>query len=81
MDIKQQIRTLITEELLDDPNLPFDDETSLFRGKVLDSINLISLIDLLEQAFDIKISPRELSADSMDSIDNIAAFVSNKISK
>lgn len=81
MPTYEQIKTFIEDELLADADIDIENDTSLFRDQLLDSLNLLSLISFLEKTFSIKISPSEVSIDNMDSIDHMAAFIEKKQSK
>jgi len=71
------IKKLITEEFLDE-DVSINDDTSLFRGSILDSVDLVQLVSLLEETFDISISPREILPANFDTLTAIEAFVIKK---
>lgn len=78
MSADEQIKDFIKDELLADADTNIENDTSLFRDKILDSLNLLSLIFFLEKNFSIKISPSEVSFENIDTIDRMAAFVEKK---
>ena len=78
MSNKQKILSNIIDNLLDDPDTEIDENTSLFRDQVLDSLNLIALINYLESEFSIKIAASEVNIDNFDTILAIDAFISSK---
>lgn len=43
-----------------DPTIDYEKETSLIDGKVLDSLQIITLVTEISKAFDINISPKYL---------------------
>ncbi|MCK5614410.1 acyl carrier protein [Candidatus Pacearchaeota archaeon] len=73
-----QIIDFITEELLDEDDIVIKKETSLFQDRVLDSLNLLSLIAFLEKKFDIKIASSEINYENLDSVANILKFLECK---
>lgn len=77
MKINQQLKKFVLENLTDG-KVNIDDDSSLFRDKILDSLSLVSLITYLEKTFSFKISPSEISMENLDSINKISSFVSKK---
>lgn len=75
MDIKKTVKDFIEDEFLDDD---IDYETSLFKDNILDSLNLLSLVSFLEKTFNIKIKASEINYENLDSIENMASFLSRK---
>ncbi len=57
------------------PDLDFESEKSLVTGKLLDSLDIISLVQELDDEFDIKIKPAHLIPENFNSLDAIAALV------
>lgn len=53
--------------------------TSLFEGRVLDSMHLSELIDFVETKFKIRVSPSEINFRNLDSVQNITRFVASKL--
>ena len=80
MSKKEDIINFIKEDLLDDPDKELDLETSLFEERLLDSLNLITLITHLEKTYGIKITPAEVNIDNLDSVGKMLAFLERKIS-
>jgi len=78
MSRSQGILEFIRDELLDDDDVEIDAETSLFQNRLLDSLNLLSLVHHLEETFGIKISPSEISIDNLDSVSLIEGFLGRK---
>lgn len=51
------------------------DSQSLVTDGLLDSLDIISLITELEEAFDIEIDPEDVMSENFESIDAITALV------
>lgn len=49
--------------------------TSLFKGGVLSSLDLVALLAFLEDEFKIKIPSAEIDFSNFDSVERMAAFV------
>ena len=75
----EQIRQYILDEMLEDGDIEITDSTSLFRERLLDSLNLLRLIDYLESSAKIKIASSEIALENIDSIDLIVRFIAGKI--
>jgi acyl carrier protein len=53
-------------------------DAPLFSSGLLDSFNLVDLIEHLEQTANIRITPGEISLENLDTLDRMAAFVTRK---
>lgn len=65
------------KEILEDirPDLDFEAEKELVTGKLLDSLDIISLVQELGDEFDIKVKPAHLIPENFNSLDAIVALV------
>ena len=77
--IKDQLR----EYLLDELNLPLQaeelkDDTLLITDRIMDSISSLMLVEYLEKTFNISFEPHEVTAEHLDSLNIIEAFVHQK---
>ena len=71
------ILEFIREEAdLDDGEV--DEDTSLFRDQLLDSMNLTSLIAFLEEEFEIKVKPMDIVYENLDSVNHMLAYIARK---
>jgi acyl carrier protein len=78
MDAKKLI-SLINNEFFDQLNgKEVKEGDSLFRSSRLDSLMLVRLISLLEESYDIQISPREIVPANFDTAGNILNFLKIK---
>lgn len=78
--IKQQVRAYILDNLLmGHTGAVFGDADSFIEHHVLDSTGFLELITHLEQSFGIRIADEEMVPENLDSLDNIEAFVSHKL--
>jgi acyl carrier protein len=75
----EQIRQYIVDEMLEDADIEITNSTSLFQERVLDSLNLLRLIDYLESSAKIKIASSEIALENIDSIDLIVTFIAGKM--
>lgn len=76
--LKQTIRSYITDNFLFGTDSGLDDTASLLDNGVIDSTGVLELVGFLEKQFAVKINDEELLPENLDSIANMAAFLSQK---
>jgi len=80
-ETKQKLRSYILENyLFTDDDSALNDEDSLLDLGIIDSTGIMELIVYLEQDFDIKVKDEEMIPENLDSVDNISAYISQKLS-
>jgi len=74
-----ELRQFIVEAFLfgDSGGLPADHESFMDTG-IIDSTGMLEVVMFLEQNFDIRVEDHELIPENLDSLANLAAFVSRK---
>lgn len=79
--IEQTVKDYLLEEFLPgaDPS-DLTESTPLISGGVLDSLATVKLVAFLEERYRVTIEPHEASVDYLDTIPQIAALVSAKLS-
>ena len=77
-DIEQPIVEYISAMVAETGGAPVDRETRLLEVGLLDSINLVKLVQFLEERFEIGIPDTEIRAELFESPANIAAYVSQR---
>jgi acyl carrier protein len=77
-DIEQPIIEYISAMVAETGGAPVNRETPLLEAGLLDSINLVKLVQFLEERFKISIPDTEIRADLFESPANIAAYVSQR---
>ena len=80
MDIEQQVRQFIVENMKSElpPNLTAD--YRLIDNGVLDSMAMFEVIAFIENSYGIEVDDADLSADNFETTRSIAALVSRKSS-
>ena len=60
-------------EILSDlhPEVDFTTETGLIDNKVLDSFDIVSLVDAIESEFDVQISGMDVIPENFNSVESI----------
>lgn len=59
--------------------IPLTGETSLFEGRLLDSIRLVELITFIEKKFSVRVAPLEIVLENFDSADRMATYLVSKL--
>ena len=79
-EIKNTLREYIREQfdIGDDPD--FTDDVHLFDEGFVDSFNAVEIIHFVEETFNIKITQRDITLYPMNTIEEIAEVISEKIS-
>lgn len=57
------------------PDVDFEKEKALVDNEILDSFDIISLVQELDEEFDITIKPADLIPDNFNSVEAICALV------
>ena len=79
-EIKAAVKTYILEEFLPGENPDaLTEETPLITGGVLDSISTVKLVDFLENRFGVSFEAHEMSADYLDTLDQITQVIESKL--
>ncbi len=78
MNVQQQVRRFVLENFyVSDPSEVADDTLLVTTGFV-DSTGMLEVITFLEEEFEIRIADDETTAENLESIERIAAFVERK---
>jgi acyl carrier protein len=81
MELREQIRNYIIENFLFGDASPLSgDDVSLLDSGIIDSVGVMELVAYLESDHGLTIADEELVPENLDSVDNLAVFVSRKLS-
>lgn len=78
MDTLAKVRAFVIENFYVTETSGLRDDESLMERGVVDSTGVLEVISFVEQTFDLSVSDDELLPENLDSIANIAAFVTRK---
>lgn len=79
-DIKLRVRQFIADNLnMGFSVLPFADADSFMNKGIIDSTGFLELVSYLEETFEFEVADDEMTPQHLDSLDNIAAYVSRKL--
>lgn len=59
------------------PGVDFENETSLIDDEIIDSLDIVSIVGELMDAFDVEISVEDLLPENFNSVDAIAELISS----
>lgn len=80
MQRKQQIKHFVLENFLfSDDVTEINDGESLIHGGIIDSTGIHELVLYLEEQFDLRVLPEEMTPANFDSIDSVDDFVNRKL--
>jgi acyl carrier protein len=77
-DFEQPIMDYITEVVAETGGQPVTRETSLLDSGVLDSINLVRLVQFLEERFGIQIPEGDLGPELFETPASVTAYVQRR---
>lgn len=78
-DPKAKVKAFIIENFLFGNADGLNDDTSFLEEGIIDSTGVLELITYLEEEYAINVEDEELIPENLDSLDNIAAFLTKKI--
>lgn len=80
--IKNEIREFIIKKSdICSDDTDFSDDINLYKNGYLDSIDSMSLVYFLEENFNIKITKEDILLNNLQSINQMAKLVEEKLSK
>ncbi|MGI8842661.1 MAG: acyl carrier protein [Gemmatimonadaceae bacterium] len=78
--IKSTVKDYILTEFLPGTSpSELADHTPLIQGAILDSLATVQLVAFLEERFGIEVQAHEASVDHLNTLDDIAALVQQKM--
>ena len=75
IEIKQKLKTYLLTEIIKDPDYPIQDDEPLISGGLISSFSLVNIAVFIENQFGVKIPDTDLSIETMDSINAMAARI------
>ena len=76
--ILEFLRSMLDEEFgLNDPAPASDDP--LFTVGLLDSVDILSVVAMIEERYPIRVNPMSVSMEKLDSIERMAEFIKKSL--
>ena len=76
-----KVRTFIVDNFLFGDDSSLKEDSSFLQEHIVDSTGILEIIAFLEEEFSIIINDDELQPENLDSLNNIDAFLKNKLSQ
>ncbi len=80
-DPKDKIRAFVVENFLFGSDENLEDNTSFLDEGIIDSTGILELVSFLEEEFSITVDDDELIPENLDSINNVTAYLGQKLNK
>ena len=77
--IIEKIGKKIAEDILNEPERNISKEEALISSGLIDSFSLVDLALIVEDLFGVQIDDAELSADTFDTLDQLAGLVLQRL--
>lgn len=77
--VRRAIRDMILSTFMDgSPDAALDDDASLDRTRIVDSVRALELLLFVEEQFGITVENEEAVPENFDTVNNIVAFIERK---
>jgi acyl carrier protein len=74
-EVVEQLQKFIAEQVLDGKNIGLDETTPLLEWGVINSLEIVRLLNFIREQFDIDITPDQMIADNFVDIGVITDLV------
>ncbi len=78
-DLKGQIRSFIVDNFLFGDDDGLDDQVSFLDSGIVDSMGILEIVNFISEEFQVMVADDELLPENLDSIDNIANYLENRL--
>ncbi len=78
MDIRQELKTFITKEIMRNPKYPLKDVEPLISGGLIDSFSLVEVQLFIEKQFGVWIDDMEMTVATCNTVDDIAKLIETR---
>ena len=78
-DLKGQIRNFIVDNFLFGDDDGLDDQVSFLDSGIVDSMGILEIVNFINEEFQVMVADEELLPENLDSINNIANYLKNKL--
>lgn len=78
MDIKENIRQYIAENMLFTDKFTHDDDASFLEQAIIDSVGFMELVAYVQKEYEIEVGPQDLVRDNFDSVNKLARYITSK---
>ncbi len=79
LDIKDNIKTFITDYFLKDEIPVLDEDASFLEEGIIDSVGVLELVAFLEETFGFRVEDEEIIPENLDSVNKLFFYVQSKL--
>ena len=72
------IQFIINEFHAGDPDMQIDSNEDLLSSGIVESIAMMQLIQFVEERFDFRVAPKEMTIENFIDVDSIVTYIINK---
>lgn len=76
--MKDQLRRYIARDLMNADEASLSDDASLLGDNLIDSIGVMSLMMFIENRFDIRVPPEDVTIEHFASVNTIHAYLERR---
>jgi acyl carrier protein len=81
MGYAKEVREFVVTNFLFGDGGSLQDDTSFLSSAIVDSTGILELILFLESTYDVKVQPEEMVPENFDSVNRVARFLTQKVTK
>jgi acyl carrier protein len=78
-EIEDEVQSFVRSNFQNGQPFDLQPDDSLLEKGLIDSSGVLELVAFLEERYEIKVEDEELTPDNLDSVRNVAAYVSRKL--
>jgi acyl carrier protein len=78
MDIKENIRHYIAQNMLFSDTFAHDDDASFLDQGIIDSIGFMELVAFVQKEYGFEVGPEDLVRENFDSVNKLAKYIGSK---
>lgn len=76
--MKEKIANYITSEFYSGENMQLATDEDLLNAGLIDSMGLMKIIQFIEEEFDFKVGPEDMTIEHFISVDAMADYIATK---
>ena len=77
--ICDEITRYVTAELVGDPNMELESDVELLMDGIVDSIGAVRLVGFIEQRWNVRVPPQDVTIENFGTIADITNYVSTSL--
>ncbi|MGB7337422.1 MAG: acyl carrier protein [Phototrophicaceae bacterium] len=78
-EMNERLIAYVQDELLEDDDEQIDATTDLIMGGVIDSLDIVHLITFVQNEFDIRIPPMDVTVENFSTIAAITDYIQENL--